>query len=148
MILSAHKEGWSVILNQSFSYMLVGYILNGDREGELQRKITLHSVVFFVVVFVFVLLFRATPTAYGGSQARGRKGASLGILDPTATAMPDSQSTEQCQGWNPQPHGYQSDSFLLHHDWNSNSFVLLLFFTYDIVVVIFVVVALRLNNDP
>ena len=35
---------------------------------------------------------------------------------PQLTAMPDCHRTEQGQGW--KPHGYESDSFLLHHNGN------------------------------
>ena len=35
-------------------------------------------------------------------------------------ATPDSQPIERGQGLNPHPHGYQLDSFLLHHNGNSN----------------------------
>ena len=37
--------------------MLVGYILNGGREGELQRKTKLLSIVVFFVVMTLLLLF-------------------------------------------------------------------------------------------
>ena len=40
---------------------------------------------FFVVVVVFVLLFRTTPEAYGGFQARG-------LIRATATSLRQSQS--------------------------------------------------------
>ena len=57
-----------------------------EREGEKQSKSSKgsngfglldlkmpHGIVFWVFVFVFVFCpFRATPTAYGGSQARGQ----------------------------------------------------------------------------
>ena len=68
----------------------------------------------------FFGLFRAAPTAYGGSQTRGLIGAvATGLhhshsitgsephLRPTPqlTARPDPYPTEQCQGLNPRPHG-------------------------------------------
>ena len=34
--------------------------------------------------------------------------------------MIDPQPTERSQGSNPHPHGYQSDSFPLHHNGDSN----------------------------
>ena len=43
--------------------------------------------VFFFVFFVFGL-FRAAPTAYGGSQARGQIGA-VALAYTTAMATPD-----------------------------------------------------------
>ena len=51
-----------------------------------------------------MLLFRLTPAAYGGSQARGQSELKLPAYT-TATAMPDPQTTEGGQGSNPQPHG-------------------------------------------
>ena len=85
----------------------------------------------FILFFVFCL-FRAAPVAYGGSQARGWIGAvatslchsntgSEPHLQPTPQLMvvPDPQPTEQGQGSNLCPHGYQSHSFLLSHDGNS-----------------------------
>ena len=73
------------------------------------------SILLFVC-----FLFRATPMAYGSSQASGRFGAvALGLhhshsnlgsepcLQPTPQhmAVPDPQPTEQGQGSNLQPHG-------------------------------------------
>ena len=70
--------------------------------------------------FVFLSFSRATPAAYGGSQARGLIGAvATGLLQshsharsepslcpiPQLTATPDLYPTERGQGWNPQPHG-------------------------------------------
>ena len=67
----------------------------------------------------------AAPSAYGGSQARGRIGAvATGLrhshshvgseprLQPTPqlTATPDPEPPEQGQGSNPQPHGSSLDS--------------------------------------
>ena len=74
--------------------------------------------------FFFFGLFRATPMAYGGSQARGpiravaaglRQSHSNGgseprlrptpqLTTPQLTATPDREPTEQGQGPNPQPH--------------------------------------------
>ena len=73
-------------------------------------------ILFYFILFYFILLvFRAALSAYGGSHARGQIGA-------TAIAMQDwsrvcdlhhsswqcriLKSTDQCQGSNPQPHGY------------------------------------------
>ena len=39
------------------------------------KALLLLSVFFCLFVCLFVLPFRASPTAYGGSQARGRIGA-------------------------------------------------------------------------
>ena len=88
--------------------------------------------------FFFFWTFRATPVVYGSSQARGPIGSiAAGLchshsnvgsqphLQPTPQlkAMPDPQLTERGQGWNPHPHGYQSHSFLLHHNGNSIEFL-------------------------
>ena len=69
---------------------------------------------------LFILLFRASPMACGGSQARGLiRAVAAGLrhshsnarselhLQPTPqpTATPDPSPTEQGQGSNPQPHG-------------------------------------------
>ena len=83
-------------------------------EGGLE---SLEMCLFF---FFFFLLFRATLTACGGSQARGLIGAvATGLhhshgkagsephLQPTPqlTGTLDPQPTEQGQGSNPKPHG-------------------------------------------
>ena len=101
----------------------------------------------FQIFFVFCL-FRATPAAHGGSQARGRiRAAAAGLRQshsntrskpslrptPQLTATRDPQPTEQGQGSNLQPGGSQSDSlttvpqrelpimtFLLHNHLDSN----------------------------
>ena len=85
------------------------------------------SVPFgFFVLFCF-LLFRATPAAYGSSQARGCIGAAAAgprhshsnvgskpRLQPIPQLMAtlDPQPTERGQGLNLHPHGY-SDLFLV-----------------------------------
>ena len=66
-------------------------------------------------------LFRATPAAYGNSQAKGQIGATAAGLHhshgssgseahlqptPQLMAMPDPQPTERGQGSNLHPHGY------------------------------------------
>ena len=70
-------------------------------------------VIFSFLAFFFLLLFRAKPAAYGGSQVRSRMGATVAglrhshtnegsdpCLRPTAqlTAMPDPSPTERSQG--------------------------------------------------
>ena len=66
--------------------------------------------------FFSFLLLRATPMAYGGSQAKGQITAyttatahtgSKSCLQPTPQlmAMTDPQPTERGQGMNPHPHG-------------------------------------------
>ena len=74
----------------------------------------------FIRWVILFLLFRAALAAYGGSQARGRIGATAAGLHhshrnmgsephlqpiPQFVAMPDSYPTEWGQGLNPQPHG-------------------------------------------
>ena len=34
-------------------------------------ELIVYYYYFFVFIYLFILLFRAAPTAYGGSQARG-----------------------------------------------------------------------------
>ena len=84
--------------------------------------------------FFFFCLFRATPAACGGSQARGPLRATAASLrhshsnsrskrrlqpTPQLTETPDPQPTEQGQGLNLQPPGSWSDLFPLCHDRNS-----------------------------
>ena len=81
----------------------------------------------------FFSLFSAIPTAHGGSQARGQIGSTAASLHhshagselrleptPQLTATLDLQPTEQGQGSNPQPHGYELGSLLLSHNGNSS----------------------------
>ena len=77
------------------------------------------NIDIFMWVFLFVFcffLFRATPLAYRGSQARG-------LIRATAAGQHHSHSRSlpiyRGQGSNPQPHGSQSDSFPLRHNGNS-----------------------------
>ena len=100
----------------------------------LARLLTfLGFLSFFFFLFSFCL-FRATLSAYGGSQARGRIGAiATGLRQshshissklhlrppPQLTTTPDPWPTECDQGSNPCPHGSQSGSFLLCHNGNS-----------------------------
>ena len=64
----------------------------------------LNGFSFFFLIFFFFLLFRATPAAYGGSQARGL----IGAVAARATATPDPRlvcdlyhQSRQCQILNP-----------------------------------------------
>ena len=97
------------------------------------------SVIFFFPFFNFFFNFRASPVAYGGSQARGRIEALSASLHhshrnvgskpclwptPQLKAMPDPQPTEQGQRLNLHPHGWWSDSFPLSHNGNSKSITL------------------------
>ena len=83
----------------------------------------------------YFFLFRATPAAYGSSQARGRIGAAAAILGhshhntgseprlrptPQLTATLDPQPTEQGQGSYLSPHGCLSGSSPLSHNGNSS----------------------------
>ena len=85
--------------------------------------------VFTLLFFLSYVLFRATPAAYGGFQARGQIGAvASGLHQSYSNARselhlqptPDPQPTERGQGSNLKPRGSYSDSFLLHHDGNSH----------------------------
>ena len=78
--------------------------------------------LLFIVLFLFLfLLFRAAPSAYGGSQARGQIGAAAASLHhshshagsephlrptPQLMATPGLRPTQQGQGSNLCPHGY------------------------------------------
>ena len=88
----------------------------------VSRGVDLKFLFFFFCPFA---ISWATPTAYGGSQARGRiKAVATGLHEshsnsgsklclpptPQLMAMPDLSPTEQGQGLNPWPHGSQSDS--------------------------------------
>ena len=89
--------------------------------GETTSVYAFLLVFVVVVVAVAVCLFRITPMAYAGSQARGPIGAAVTSLyhrhsnagseqclrpTPQLTATPDPSVTERGQGENPQPHGY------------------------------------------
>ena len=108
----------------------------------LNLVIILASSFFF---FFFFFAFQATLEAHGGSQARSQIGATAVSLyhshshnhshshvefelhlQPTQqlTAMLDHYPTEQGQGSNPHPHGYQLDSLPLCHNKN---FLLVIF---------------------
>ena len=106
-----------------------------------------NPIYLSIYLSIFFGLFRATPMAYGGSQARGRIRATAAslrqshrnarsqpLLQPTPqlTAMPDPLPTERGQGSNPRPHGYQWGSLLLSHDGNSRicTFIIALLYTY------------------
>ena len=58
--------------------MLLCYIL-GWSVG--QQAIFIH----WIIIFFFLSFFRATPTAYGSSQARGQIGAAAAYTTATAT---------------------------------------------------------------
>ena len=47
---------------------------NETTKYEIKRNIyKIFSYINFIIfIYLFILLFRATPAAYGGSQARGR----------------------------------------------------------------------------
>ena len=97
------------------------------------------TTILFFFFFVFLCLFRAAPSAHGGSQARGLIGdVAISLLQshsnarsephlwptPTLMAMLDPQPIEGGQGSNPQPHSYQLDLFLLGHNRNSTTTIL------------------------
>ena len=93
--------------------------------------------------FFFLGLFRSSPAAYGGSQARGPiRAVATGLCQshsntgpkpplwptPQLMATLDPQPTVWGQATNPQSHGSYSDLFLLRHD--GNSFLILLTYSY------------------
>ena len=80
-----------------------------------------HNLWLVPLSKTFSLLFRATPTPYRSSQARGQIGAAAASLlhshsnsgskprlqpTPQLTAMPDPEPNEWGQGSNPRPQGY------------------------------------------
>ena len=98
-------------------------------------------------VFLFVFwLFRAVPTAYESSQARGRIRATAAGLrhshmqdlshicnlnhSSRQRQIPDPLNTEQGRVLNPHPHGYWSDLFPLYHSGNSDSQLFIYLFIY------------------
>ena len=83
------------------------------------------ALILFFFFFLSFCLFRAAPTAYRGSQARGLIGAVAPSLrqspsnarskprlqsTPQLSAMPDPQPTKRGQGSNLQPYGSYLDS--------------------------------------
>ena len=98
------------------------------------EKTYMRGKILFFYFYFFFLLFRATPVAQGGPQAKDPIRATAASLHhshsnarpelhlrptPQLTATPDPKPTERGQGSNLQPHGSQSDSFLLSQDGNS-----------------------------
>ena len=84
-----------------FKALICVCVRERDRETEIRPKII---VTIIIIVIIIIGLFRATPTAYGGSQARGRIGAAVAGLHhshsntesqpclrptPQLTSMPD-----------------------------------------------------------
>ena len=106
-------------------------VLYRSNMSVLQLKVSKSHEITIVII---ILLFRATPKTYRGSQARGLIRATAASLrhshsnawsepqlwpTPQLMATPDPSPTEWSQGSNPQPHGSYSDSFLLRHNRNS-----------------------------
>ena len=86
-------------------------------------RLASRTLIQWISLFFFFLLFRATPTACGSSQARGQIRATVANLRhshnnigskvclqpiPQLTATLDPQPTEQGQGLNWHPHGFFS----------------------------------------
>ena len=46
----------------------------------MESPVQIPSFALFILFYLFILLFRAAPTAYGGSQARGPIGAAAASL--------------------------------------------------------------------
>ena len=49
--------------------------LNQRKIGQAALQFGEHLGFYFFILFYFICLFRTTPMAYGGSQARGQIGA-------------------------------------------------------------------------
>ena len=79
-------------LEQGYELDVLGVFAEGRKASFFLSAFSYHAGApdkrQFLFVCLFVLLFRATPAAYGSSQARGRIGATTAGL-PTATAMQD-----------------------------------------------------------
>ena len=103
------------------------------------KNSTYVCLLLFIYLFIYFCLFRATPTAYGSFQARGRIGAvATRLRRPMPQPDPSCScelyhSSQQCRNLNPlreakgsnlRPHGCYSDSFPLSHDRNSVYFYL------------------------
>ena len=100
------KTGCTLELSRKHSYY--NFILTVSPSGDFKRFCGISSSLF--------MLFRATPTASGSSQAKGQIRAIAASLHhshskprlrptPQLTAIPDPQPTERGQGLNPHPHG-------------------------------------------
>ena len=85
----------------------------------------------FKVPFLFCFVFRATPVVYRGSQARDLIGAVAAGHSNTRSERRLRPTPHSWQCWilkplskakGLQPHGSQSDSFLLRHDGSSLTF--------------------------
>ena len=86
---------------------------------------SMHAIYLFICLFIYLFIFvfsRATPAAYGGSQARSLiRGVAAGLchshsnagsewcLRPTPQLMATLDPTEQGQGSNLRSHGSWSD---------------------------------------
>ena len=79
---------------------------------------------YYYYFIIFFGLFRATPMAYGNSQARGRIGA-VGAACATVVTTWDPLPTEQGQGLNLCLHGYCLGLLPLSHD-DGNSLIVIL----------------------
>ena len=91
----------------------------------------------FVCLFIYLLLFRTVPMAYGISQSGGRIVATAAGLHHSHSNTDMSlicnlhHSSWLCQTTNPwslnsHPHEYQLDSFLLCHNGSSASLICML----------------------
>ena len=69
------------------------------------NSVAMNIVVHISFFLSFCYFFGAAPTAYGGSQARGRIGAVAPGLHHSSRQRRILNPTEQDQGSNPQPLG-------------------------------------------
>ena len=69
----------------------------------VENNLVFIKYVFFFIFFAFFFFFRATPTAYGSSQAKGRIGAVAASLHHSTTMWDPSHicdlhhSSQQCR---------------------------------------------------
>ena len=138
----------------TFTNLSVLILFIGEEESKSKRERIYHQYSFTLLGtthFPFMyqdfqyFLRGSAPSAYGRAHVRGlTRTIAAGLCHshnnvgsqphlyptPQLTAMPDPLPTERYQGLNLCPHGYQLDSFLLHHNRNSKYFQGLFFIKY------------------
>ena len=96
LILPLIPQSLKYLLSSPFQKTLLISGPYSQTQGKLdQKKICLYKVLKPRFVCLFVLVFRAAPVAYGGSQARGQIGTAAGLRH--SHSNPESQ----CQILNP-----------------------------------------------
>ena len=115
---------WSAFQPQPHHHFLQKALSSLPMGSASQKKLwapLLHDSNFVLFIYLFILLFRATPAAYWSSQARGRIGAVAASLHQhgiwaasvTYTTAHSNAGllTERVQGSNPHP---QDSNFTVH----------------------------------